>query len=101
MQSTAIARAVELAGGQTELARKVGSRQQQVWNWISGRPVPDSRCPHVERSTGVPCEELRPDLPWVRIPDPDWPWHPQGRPCIDVTRVAANQAAEVQHAAAN
>ena len=32
-------------------------------------------------------EELRPDVHWIRVPDPDWP-HPQGRPAIDVAAPA-------------
>lgn len=33
------------------------------------------------------CEELNPNLPWARIPDPEWPWHPGGRPVVDPTSV--------------
>lgn len=33
------------------------------------------------------CEELRPDV-WHRVPDKSWPWHPKGRPLVDVTRAA-------------
>jgi DNA-binding transcriptional regulator YdaS (Cro superfamily) len=37
---------------------------QQVWNWtVSGR-APVSACPKIEAATGVPCEELRPDINW-------------------------------------
>lgn len=32
----------------------------------------------------VTVEELRPDIRWHRIPDPNWP-HPAGRPLVDVT----------------
>jgi DNA-binding transcriptional regulator YdaS (Cro superfamily) len=30
----------------------------------------------------VTCEELRPDVAWVRIKDKSWP-HPHGRPLVD------------------
>lgn len=69
------------------------------------RQVPDGMCPSVERATDglITCESLRTDIAWVRIPDPDWPWHPAGRPAIDVTvRAAAVTPAthpEVRHVA--
>jgi DNA-binding transcriptional regulator YdaS (Cro superfamily) len=85
LMNQAVQSAVEMAAGQTELARLVGARQQEVWNWLNGRPVPERRCPKIERATGgqVLCETLRPDVRWVRVPDACWP-HPSGRPCIDV-----------------
>ena len=51
------------------------------------RGVPPAKCPIIERLSGaqVTCEELRPDLPWARLPDPSWP-HPQGRPVLDYSR---------------
>lgn len=85
IMDTAIKRACELAGGQAALARGIGIRPPSINEWISsGRPVPHERCPDIERVTEgkVACEELRPDLTWVRIPDPDWP-HPDGRPLVD------------------
>ena len=86
MSQAAIHRAVEIAGGQSALARKVGARQQEIWNWLNGRPIPDHRRPAIERETGVAVEDLgNGDVHWQRVPDPDWP-HPAGRPCIDVAR---------------
>lgn len=42
-----------------------------------------------EASAGeVTCDSLRPDIVWVRVPDPLWP-HPGGRPLVDHTRKAA------------
>lgn len=78
-------RAIETAGGQGRLARRIGARQQEVWNWLNGRQIPGHRCPSIERAVQaqVTCEDLRPDIRWHRVPDPAWP-HPQGRPCIDV-----------------
>lgn len=77
--------AIAIAGTQSALARLIGARPQEVWNWANGRPIPPDRCSMVERVTGgrVSCESLRPDIAWQRVPDPEWP-HPQGRPCIDV-----------------
>ncbi|RZL38727.1 MAG: hypothetical protein EOP35_05150 [Rubrivivax sp.] len=81
--TSSIRQAVQAAGGQTALAQRIGARQQEIWNWLNGRQVPDHRCPAIERESGVPVEQLRSDLRWVRVPDPNWP-HPKGRPCIDV-----------------
>jgi DNA-binding transcriptional regulator YdaS (Cro superfamily) len=85
MTQEPIERAIQIAGGQTALARRSGARQQEIWNWSAGRPVPRDRCPAIERATDaqVTVEELCPDVTWARIPDPTWP-HPEGRPCIDV-----------------
>jgi DNA-binding transcriptional regulator YdaS (Cro superfamily) len=61
----------------------VGVTAPSVIDW-KGR-VPKERCPAIERETGAKwtVEKLRPDVRWVRVPDPQWP-HPKGRPCIDV-----------------
>ncbi len=70
-------------GGPTAVARMLGIKAPSVIGW-AGR-VPPDRCPHLERAAAgrVTCEQLRPDVHWQRVPDPDWP-HPGGRPCIDV-----------------
>jgi len=56
-------RAVSVAGGQLALAKKIGTSQSRVWNWLNR----DSRIPAefvlpIERATGVSRHELRPDL---------------------------------------
>lgn len=56
-------RAVQLAGGQLALAKKIGTTQSRVWNWLNR----DSRIPAefvipIERATGVSRHELRPDI---------------------------------------
>lgn len=45
----------------------------------------------IERLTQgrLPVETTCPEQHWVRIPDPAWPWHPGGRPLIDVMPAAA------------
>lgn len=59
----------------------------------------------VAEVTCVSCEEMRPEMPWIRIPDSDWTlgrpaldvariadksWpHPKGRPVLDVSKAAA------------
>lgn len=86
-----IRKAIETAGGQSALARLIGAKPQEVWNWANGRPIPADRCPAIERATNgvVTCDELRNDVTWRRIKDKDWP-HPKGRPLIDVAATAVN-----------
>lgn len=75
-------------GSQTLLAKALQCPSQLVWQWVRGvRPIPLDRCPAIERETGgaVTCEEQRPDVRWVRIHDPEWRWHVEGRPLLDVS----------------
>ena len=76
--------------GPSELARMVGCKAPSVIEW-RGRGIPPARCPDIERATGgqYSCEQLRPDVRWVRVQDAQWPWHVAGRPLIDVTASAA------------
>lgn len=59
----ALKEAVEIAGGQSALARSLGTRQQVVWNWIhqAGR-CPATMAIPIEEATGVSRTRLRPDL---------------------------------------
>jgi DNA-binding transcriptional regulator YdaS (Cro superfamily) len=81
-QPTALERACQAAGSQTELGRLLGRQKAAVSRW-KREQVPADVCPEIERITGVTCEELRPDVNWVRVKDKKWP-HPQGRPLMDV-----------------
>lgn len=66
----AVSTAIDRAGGVSALARTLGISPPTVSQWRAGaRPVPPDRCPDIEHATGVPCEELRPDLEWVQLPD--------------------------------
>ena len=85
-----IADACAHVGGAASLARAVQVTPPMVTQWLRGiRSVSPDRCPQIERATAgaVPCETLRPDVRWSRIPDSGWP-HPAGRPVIDVARPA-------------
>jgi DNA-binding transcriptional regulator YdaS (Cro superfamily) len=63
-QADAIRRAIDSVGGLTELGEILGCTPQRIWNWTArGRP-PVKVCPKIEAATGVPCEELRPDINW-------------------------------------
>lgn len=83
---------VEPRGAQTRLAEQIAAQPQLVGQWSSGvRPVPFDRCPDIERASegAVTCEEMRADLRWERKADKAWPWHPKGRPLLDVAAEAA------------
>lgn len=55
-------RAVRIAGGQSELARRLGLSPQAVQQWVEADRVSHKRVLRVSRLTGVPAHELRPDL---------------------------------------
>ena len=57
-------RAIVLGGGITALTRALGlTSHTVVHSWRLNR-VPAEHCPLIEAATGVPCEELRPDVRW-------------------------------------
>ena len=66
--ATAIELAVQAAGGQSALARKLaemtghGFRQGHVWKWLNGSPVMAEACLPIEQLTGVSRHHLRPDI---------------------------------------
>lgn len=80
---------IDTLGGPAAIARMVGCKPPSVVEWRK-RGIPPDRCPAIERATQgrVSCETLRGDVPWFRIADAAWPWHPDGRPAIDVSRSA-------------
>jgi hypothetical protein len=69
------------------LADLIKCRQSVVSNWRARGNVSAEGCADIERATAgqVTCESMRPDLSWQRMPDAAWPWHPEGRPLLDVT----------------
>lgn len=88
--------AIEAVGGsQSALAMAIGVRQPTISEWARGeRAIPEARCPDIERvSDGkASCERLRTDIAWHRIADKSWPWHPKGRPVVDLTKSAREAA---------
>lgn len=77
-------------GAAAKLAQDAGLHPVTVSQLASGvRAATPGACLAIERATdgAVTCEELRPDLRWVCVPDPEWP-HPDGRPCLDVAYAA-------------
>ncbi|EAO1991567.1 cytoplasmic chaperone TorD [Salmonella enterica] len=68
-EQEALEEAIEIAGGQSELARKITVksgemvRQQHVWNWLHREELPPAKkAIYIEMVTGVPKERLRPDI---------------------------------------
>lgn len=58
--------AISSAGGVSKLAAALGVSQSVVSNWKARGQVPADRCPAIEAVTTIPCEQLRPDLDWLR-----------------------------------
>jgi len=65
----ALERAVRIADGQTALAKLCGPpvTQRHVWIWLNrGKRAPLEHVPAIEAGTGVPAEQLAPDVKWIR-----------------------------------
>ncbi len=65
MDHSALERAVEIVGGQSALARKLGLKQANVWHWLNrAEHVPAEQAIAIELATGgaVTRAALRPDL---------------------------------------
>jgi DNA-binding transcriptional regulator YdaS (Cro superfamily) len=56
---TGLQKAIEILGGYSAMARKLGIDRNAIRRWHS---VPDHWIIEIEQLTGVPREELRPDL---------------------------------------
>lgn len=82
MENAAFDKACRCTGGLTKLAA-VLNRTKQALNHYKTSGVPDDMCPLIERATKfeVTCEELRPDLNWVRVADAEWQG---GKPLLDL-----------------
>ena len=71
MDTSAIERARDIAGGTVALANALGVSAPTVSEWIVGkRRVPLERCPAIELLTGVSKKELRPDVDWAALSEP-------------------------------
>mgnify|MGYP000843959381 CR=1 FL=1 len=55
-------RILDCTKSQTELARLVGKSQSTVQYWFSSGRVPPEHVLDVERVTGIPRQEIRPDI---------------------------------------
>lgn len=59
MRDKALQRAIKQVGGTAELARQLKISSQAISQW---RRIPHGRVEDVSRITGIPADELRPDL---------------------------------------
>ncbi|MBY0250173.1 MAG: helix-turn-helix domain-containing protein [Methylobacterium organophilum] len=59
MEPTALEKAIEAAGGTKALSRKIGISSQAISQW---QECPPLRVLEVEKASGVPRHELRPDI---------------------------------------
>lgn len=72
------------------VAESLGTTLGRIQNVVYGfRPVTFQLAVCIEREHGPACEQLCPAAHWHRVPDASWPWHPQGRPLLDLTRMDA------------
>ena len=62
MNDPVMSRILECTKSQTELARLVGKPQSTVQYWFSSGRVPPEHVLDVERVTGIPRQEIRPDI---------------------------------------
>ena len=65
MSQTPLEKAVEIAGSQAELARRIGKKQAHVWNWLNrDKEVPAESVLSIEAATAgkVTRHDLRPDI---------------------------------------
>ena len=60
--SSILQRAVDLAGGQTALAKRIGKTQGHISKWLQRDFIPPDVVLSIERATGISRHELRPDL---------------------------------------
>lgn len=80
----ALERAVELVGGQSALAEKIGKKQAHVAMWFKRGKVPAEVCADIEGATdgAVTCHDLRPDV-----------FRAAAKPANDTKRSARRKAA--------
>lgn len=61
--------AIELAGGQSALARRLNRSQPLIHKWLNSKgPLKSEHCVAIERAIGIPRQRLRP-YDWAQI----WP----------------------------
>lgn len=61
---SALQEAIEVAGSQSELARRIGVKQSHIWNWLhrGKRTIPAEFVIPIEQETGISRHKLRPDI---------------------------------------
>ena len=79
------------------IAAGVRLSEQYLYQCLTGRrKTPLEHCAPIERESAgrITCEQLRPDQAWIRVADPLWPWHSEGRPLLDAARMGVRGADE-------
>lgn len=61
ISSPGFQRAIDIRGNQTNLGEALGVAQSTISNWLKNG-VPAEWCAAIEHVTGVPREEIRPDV---------------------------------------
>lgn len=80
---------IDLLGGTSAVAARFEIRPPSVSEWRD-KGIPQDKlmrlAPEAERASRgrLVCETVCPDVQWRRIKDKAWPWHPAGKPLIDV-----------------
>lgn len=64
-EAPGLALAIRRAKGPTALARALNLKGPAVVQAWRRTRVPSDHCPAIEKLTGVPCEQLRPDIEWA------------------------------------
>lgn len=59
---TGLERIIDEFGGRAAFATACGVSRAAVWKWIQRNCIPAERCVAIEKATGIPREQLRPDL---------------------------------------
>lgn len=67
MIGNAIRKAIDIAGGQSALARKIGVKQPTIFRWLQKGVIPPRKVLLVEKLTGVSRHSLNP----IIYPDED------------------------------
>lgn len=65
MSNIALQRAVEIVGGQSAMARAIGTSQANIWHWLNkAKKVPAEWVMRIEAATNgaVRRHDLRPDI---------------------------------------
>lgn len=62
MSEIVVRKAIEVAGGQTALAKAIGVTQGHVSSWLRRGNVPADKVIKIEAVTNIPRYELRPDV---------------------------------------
>lgn len=63
-EMVALDAAIKACDGAAKFAARIGVALSSPSMWKTRKRVPAEHCPAIERETGVPCERLRPDVPW-------------------------------------